>query len=1628
MKIFYLLGFAFVFVLSSLVLGGNGNAATFPCDGDTITPGNEITVDLDTVTCATSYSSPVEIEILNNGLVSGSTYQVLLAFYNGATATVSGAASGNGSGTFLSPECDVNTGCTMSVSGTDSTGPFSFNLVFPGGGSTSLTLNSTSGGPASPEISVAETGLGQGAIADGGTLGQGTQTAGSAVNLTFTVTNSGTGDLTIATATSNTLDNVTVNSISAPGSTTVTNSGGTTTFTVQYTPTLAGAFSFNLTFANDDSNENPYNFTLSGTATGTPEIAVAETGQGQGGIADGGTLGQGTQTAGSAVNLTFTVTNSGTADLTLATATSNTLSNVTVNSISAPGSTTVTGGGTTTTFTVQYTPTLAGAFSFNLTFTNNDSNENPYNFTLSGTATGAPEISVAETGQGQGAIADGGTLGQGTQTAGSAVNLTFTVTNSGTADLTLATATSNTLSNVTVNSISAPGSTTVTGGGGTTTFTVQYTPNLAGAFSFNLTFTNNDSDESPYNFTLSGTATGAPEISVAETGQGQGAVADGGTLGQGTQAAGSALTLTFTVTNSGTADLTLATATSNTLSNVTVNSITAPGSTTVTGGGGTTTFTVQYTPTLAGAYSFNLTFANNDSDENPYNFTLSGTATGAPEIAVAETGQGQGGIADGGTLGQGTQTAGSAVNLTFTVTNSGTGDLTLATATSNTLTNVTVNSISAPGSTTVTGGGGTTTFTVQYTPTLAGAFSFGLSFTNNDGDENPYNFTLSGTATGAPEISISSSEGGAVADGGTDSFASTPAATSATTVTYTITNSGTDTLTITTPTVGANVTATTNVTVNSLTLGSTTVTAGGGTTTLVVNYTPTAAAAFSFDFNFANTDSDENPFNITASGTAGAAPAPEIAVSSSEGGAVSDGGTDTFASTPAAGSASTVTYTITNSGTAALNVTTPSVGSNVTATTNVTVNSLTLASTTVASGGGTTTLTVNYTATAAGAFSFAFNFANDDSDENPFNITASGSASGAPEIAVSSSEGGAVADGGTDTFASTPTPGSAATVTYTITNSGTAALTVTAPTVGGNVSASTNVTVNSFTLGATTVASGGGTTTLVVNYTPTANGAFSFAFNFANTDGDENPYNITASGSAGGATALSALSGTDQTSEINADFGAPLVAKAVDSGGNGIPGVSVTFTAPASGASLTFASTGTNTETVTTGPDGTAASSTMTANATTSDYLGGSSFAAYSVTAAAAGLTGTTFSLTNTRDSSADITKTKEVIASFVTNRADQIVSQQPDLAGRLIGPFGRQSGLNGVFFNVTPYAQTANFQFSLRAFANKLKSPQGSPNGAHQPPSADRFAVFNQFDNKSAGSAPLGYSASPRSKADEVTSTVLAKNDTPRDAPSRSSPRSGFDVWLQGTYARTENGNDDTQSGIFFGGVDYRYGDTALIGLMGEVDITDETNSAANTAADGVGWMAGPYAVVRVHQNLYLDGRATYGQSYNSVNALGLFTDDFTTDRLLLQGGLTGDFTAGRFAFNPFAKLTYYWEEQQSYVDTLGNTIPSQAFDLGRLSFGPKVSMTLQTQDGLFFAPYLSISGIYDFDKLLDATPTNALLASSDQDIRARVEGGAILFAPQRGIKVSGEGFFDGLGAPGFKSYGGSLQLTIPF
>ncbi len=121
--------------------------------------------------------------------------------------------------------------------------------------------------------------------------------------------------------------------------------------------------------------------------------------------------------------------------------------------------------------------------------------------------------------------------------------------------------------------------------------------------------------------------------------------------------------------------------------------------------------------------------------------------------------------------------------------------------------------------------------------------------------------------------------------------------------------------------------------------------------------------------------------------------------------------------------------------------------------------------------------------------------------------------------------------------------------------------------------------------------------------------------------------NNSGGGGGGGSTTptnLAATSGGGQSATVSTAFTSPLVATVTDASGNPVSGVSVTFTAPASGASGTFADGGTPaaTDTETTGANGQAISTVFTANAT----VGGP----YNVVASATGLSSVNFAETNT--------------------------------------------------------------------------------------------------------------------------------------------------------------------------------------------------------------------------------------------------------------------------------------------------------------------------------------------------------------------------------------------------------------
>ncbi|MCO5261142.1 MAG: choice-of-anchor D domain-containing protein [Crocinitomicaceae bacterium] len=108
-------------------------------------------------------------------------------------------------------------------------------------------------------------------VLDEGAYDFGAQTIGSPVTQTFTVSNTGTSNLTLTPPI--TITGSSTFTLGSSFGTTTIPAGGSTTFTVTFTPTGAGPFTANLSFVNNDCDEGTYNFQLTGSGSVTPPTA-----------------------------------------------------------------------------------------------------------------------------------------------------------------------------------------------------------------------------------------------------------------------------------------------------------------------------------------------------------------------------------------------------------------------------------------------------------------------------------------------------------------------------------------------------------------------------------------------------------------------------------------------------------------------------------------------------------------------------------------------------------------------------------------------------------------------------------------------------------------------------------------------------------------------------------------------------------------------------------------------------------------------------------------------------------------------------------------------------------------------------------------------------------------------------------------------------------------------------------------------------------------------------------------------------------------------------------------------------------------------------------------------------------
>lgn len=347
---------------------------------------------------------------------------------------------------------------------------------------------------------------------------------GTGVTQSFIIENQGNADLLLTGAPLVDITGVDAAdfTVTTSPNSTITPTGVTSSTTVEitFTPTagLPGIRTAEVSIANDDSDENPYTFAIEGNAViPSPEIEVTgnsteivsgDTTPDPSDNTDFGNTGVGFTTSNS-----FVIQNTGTDILSLTgaspyiTITGPDSSLFSVSASDIPSNTIAIASAAS--FTLEFTPTSGGTKNATITIFNDDLDENPYTFDITGNGvTPDPEIAVFGNSM---LIADGTTTTSinnntfyGNTALGSQLDKQFVIENQGAGDLLLTGASPHvTLSNNTHFFISVIPASTINPTS-TTTFFVAFKPTSLGAKYATVTISNNDSDEGSYSFLIRG--------------------------------------------------------------------------------------------------------------------------------------------------------------------------------------------------------------------------------------------------------------------------------------------------------------------------------------------------------------------------------------------------------------------------------------------------------------------------------------------------------------------------------------------------------------------------------------------------------------------------------------------------------------------------------------------------------------------------------------------------------------------------------------------------------------------------------------------------------------------------------------------------------------------------------------------------------------------------------------------------------------------------------------------------------------------------------------------------------------------------------------------------------------------
>lgn len=412
---------------------------------------------------------------------------------------------------------------------------------------------------------------------------------------------------------------------------------------------------------------------------------------------------------------------------------------------------------------------------------------------------------------------------------------------------------------------------------------------------------------------------------------------------------------------------------------------------------------------------------------------------------------------------------------------------------------------------------------------------------------------------------------------------------------------------------------------------------------------------------------------------------------------------------------------------------------------------------------------------------------------------------------------------------------------------------------------------------------------------------------------------------------------------------------------------------------------------------------TVTASFTSSSFAPSSGTVALTVTAPATGA------------------EDAELIGSFQSDRANLIVSHlwnmgrnvdrlnaaqgQPTQGGQ--APLSQDEATSlptdGAALNTAadPYGLQAMIYGTMRSLGDTGTLSQFTA-----------FGPINASINTDAG-----LTASFHTSLSEITRAEDEALGLP-NSPDAAAP--SFDIWAEGSYAGY-GGTRSGQFGLFSMGGDYVVNPNLLLGVFAQIDSTTQTSG---TPVSGTGWMAGPYATVRLTDNLFWQSRLAAGGSANTLTGSG----DFTSSRWLASSELDGHWAlTDHLDFAPGLSFTYFQDTTDPYTNLDGAPVTSVTSGLGQLRFSPSLSYGFKTINDLWVEPSLTPDLIWNFGSTdLEGLGLLPQVDAGPTGLRGRLGIGLGLSTPE-GISLTATGFYDGIGADGYSATTAQVRVHVP-